>query len=285
MSQSNSNSKSAQNYGGPIWGATFTVVWVIAVGSLFSVLLGAFDQETPDIESMRTAAIDLIWPFVALALGVPIIVFIWFGGYQAISRLADMRKHLDRLGQYTNDFERMSETAAQLKGHMEGASESVAKASNSINSNFEDFETVISPKIDQFIATAKASLSQNITAIGTTESSAQSSDKLLVSFEMLHSLANDMFYEVLDHRNASPGRGRNQLVVARGGWDKSRLVSKLQEEQRFKQQTAADLSRVFELEAKTRRWGRETIATEEILELYNRLKVAWDEYQAAEPFE
>ncbi len=176
----------------------------------------------------------------------------------------------------------MNGIAAQLKGHMEGASESVAKASNSINSNFEDFETVISPKIDQFIASAKAKLADTQGSSDTVEYKVPTSEDETISFEMLHSLANDMFYEALDKRNESPGRGRNQLVVSRGGWDKTRLVSKLQEEQRFKQQTAKDLSRAFELEASTRRWGRETIAPDEISELFARLKVAWDEYQRSE---
>jgi len=267
---------------GPIWGAVFTVVWVICIGALFALLLGVFHDTNQAIAEIRTTAAGLIWPFVILALGVPIIVFVWFGGYEAILRLADLRRHLDKIGQYTNDFEHMNQTASTLKGHMDGASESVAKASNSINSNFEEFENVISPKIESFIKRLKG-------ALPTLEESASASMEVEfdnspkpANFDDLHSLANEIFYEALDNRNASPGRGRNQLVVSRGGWDKPRIIEKLREEDRLREGTAKDLSRVFQLETSTRRWGREKIEALEIQQLYIRLQQAWREYLTPE---
>lgn len=267
---------------GPVWGAVFTVVWVVCVGALFSALLGVFHDTNQAIVEIRTTAAGLIWPFVILALGVPVIVFVWFGGYEAISRLADLRRHLDKIGQYTNDFEHMNQTASTLKSHMDGASESVAKASNSINSNFEEFENVISPKIESLMKSLKGALEPGTESAPVFRELDVNSPSKSTTFDDLHSLANEVFYEALDNRNASPGRGRNQLVVSRGGWDKPRIIEKLREEDRLREGTAKDLARVFQLETSTRRWGREKIETSEIQELYARLQQAWREYLTLE---
>ena len=266
------------SYGGPVWGAIFTVVWVICVGSLFAILLGAFQVRDNNLQEMQMAATSLIWPFVALALGVPIIVFVWFGGYEAISRLADLRKHLDKIGEYTADFDRMGETAATLKSHMEGASESVAKASNSINSNFEEFETKISPKIDTLISGLKVQLP---TAANGDQPNRymQISKPVSSGFDELHTISNDIFYWILASRNAAPGKGRNQIVVSRGGWDKSAIVKKLQEEGRINEEIADALARVFELGVSSRRWGRDKVDSAEISALHSRLEKAWEEYR------
>ncbi|MBU1288117.1 MAG: hypothetical protein KJ871_10370 [Alphaproteobacteria bacterium] len=276
---------------GPAFGAIFTVVWVFAIGALFALLLGTFDPTGGGVSELRTAAAPLIWPFISLALGVPIIVFVWFGGYAAIIRLADLKNHLEHLGTYASDFDRMAETAKELNVNVSAASSAAAEASNQINSNFEKYENSIAPRIAQYFESVKGQASGTIPK----PAPALAGDATLhvrlatedmsdgeASFDEMHQLANDMFYEALSRRNDSPGRGRNQLVVARGGWNKAEIVRKLRDENRFEPDTAESLILAFEMEASSRRWGRENLDQNEILRLFRKLKDAWSAYQDAE---
>jgi hypothetical protein len=69
-------------------GSLFSIGWAALIGYGFIRLLSSFGANAAELLP------QLIWPAIVLALGVPLIVFVWFGGTSIVVGLARLREHL-----------------------------------------------------------------------------------------------------------------------------------------------------------------------------------------------
>lgn len=257
-----------QTLAGPLLGAIFTIVWVTIAAGAFGLLVGYFEDPQP--AEFRSSIDSLAWPFVAVSLGVPFLVFVWFGGYAALARLGELRSHLSKLGQYASDFEKLADTAKEVNENLSAASISVSEAANAINSNFDDYEKNISPQIEAYFDSVRHDV--------TREDAVEAEDGAMFAFvanveQLFIDLYNDadpIFYSYVRRRNENPGRGKRQLVVTRGGWNKADIVQQLVDEQWLNENQGRVLQDVFQAEFSSRRHGRHLLNLDNVQEMRRR---------------
>lgn len=232
-------------------GSIFSIAWVLLTGLYFLHLLTRFKADAALLS-------QLVWPAVVLALGVPLIVFVWFGGSSVVMGLAKLRKHLDKLDEYVSGFDEIEAKSSDIRQNMDSASSNVTSAANTFSANIERFEQDVRPLLEADIsrrrqpdAVAAARPEEDLRVI---EVKRRLGDILTA--------ANNRFYEALDRKNQKPGKGRRRIVVAPGGSDKYLIAAQLVQDGFLSPEVGETLVEIFTLDMNTRPTGRKTLTDE-----------------------
>ncbi|MFN7056230.1 hypothetical protein [Hyphomonas sp.] len=256
-----SEPRSAISALGATVGSLFTIGWVALVSFSFTTMLGGAQN---DIELFKA----MLWPFVVLGLGVPLIVFVWFGGVGIVSELARLRGQLSKLDQYIEGFRRMEETSVKIRDNLassttdiDTSASQITDASNALNAHAEQ----IKREAAQLVATLEKRTQLTTSSSASAGDAASKQDGIKERFSDILRAADEIFYARLAERNDSPGRGNRRLVVAPGGTNKSQLTGALLErldevEQKF-------LSKTYRLDMRSRMTGRSNITEDQLAEL------------------
>lgn len=242
-------------------GSLFTIIWVALVAYIFVTLL---DRAQNDVELLKT----MLWPSIVIGLGVPLIVFVWFGGVSIVSELARLRSHLSKLDRYVVAFQEMEETSKDITQNLSVASSmmdtsaaSITNASNALNANVEQIKSEIEPIVGR-IEKLGAARSDQLTASVERKSDL---DEIKDRFSDILKAADSIFYAKLAERNESPGRGNRRLVVAPGGTNKSSLTEELKD--RLTASEAEFLRTAYKLDMNSRLKGRANITEHDLKNL------------------
>jgi hypothetical protein len=247
---------------GALIGSFFTIVWFVAIACGFAFLLHQFDAD-------RAFVSTLVWPVIAAALGVPLIVFLWFGGISIVVGLARTREHLEKLGDYVQKFDDMEAKSQEISTKMNEASEPLTNAANSFSAASERFINEILPELE------KANRGHEETGKQASTAPADSEDQDLKrkkkKLGRLINRADTLFFGALAKRNEAPGKGNRRIVVPPGGTEKPRITKILESENHLEPERASVLKEIYDLDVRTRSTGRKTLEESKLDELDQRL--------------
>jgi len=254
-------SKTDMTVVGATIGSVFSIFWVAATGFFFLKLLERFSADASLLS-------QLIWPVVVLALGVPLIVFVWFGGSSVVIGLSKLRKQLDKLDEYVDGFNEIQTRSTEIKQNMESASSTVSNAANSFSENIERFQQDVKPLLEMDLA--KRGQPSSLTAPVVVEDEELTEVKR--RFGAIMSAANSYFYAALTRRNERPGKGNRRIVVAPGGADKFSIAEQLAQDGFLSPPIATLVKDIYYLDMSTRSTGRKTVKKDELSSLEDRIK-------------
>ncbi|AXE66003.1 hypothetical protein BBF93_18490 [Hyphomonas sp. CACIAM 19H1] len=242
-------------------GSLFTILWVALVAFIF---VGLLDRAQNDVELLKT----MLWPSIVVGLGVPLIVFVWFGGVSIVSELARLRGHLAQLDKYVSSFQDMEETSKDIAHNisvasstMDSSAASITNASNALNANVEQIKSEIEPIVTRFESIATGRSNQTANSVERTSQLDQIKDR----FSEILKAADAVFYAKLSERNESPGRGNRRLVVAPGGTNKGALTEELRD--KLTETEFSFLRTAYKLDMNSRLKGRSNITEEDLIKL------------------
>lgn len=265
------NTDKDRNFKHGFYGAIFTVFWVVLASTVFALLIG-YNGGQISIENQKVAQ-QLIWPFVVICLGVPVIILIWFGGISAIAQLRSIKKHLESLDQYVDTFDSMATKASEARAQLQESHDiatklqvSASEASNTITRNISEFEDDLKTWFEDRLSDSNATNNTTPTIIE------EHNATIPQRFKRIYTPAINRFYEILYARNERPGRGRRQLYLTQGGWNKLELLHQIREEfevddKDYKDEEFNFLREVFEMEQSSRFQKRTNISEEKLSRL------------------
>lgn len=242
-------------------GSVFSILWVLITGIYFLQLLTRFKADAALLS-------QLVWPAVVLALGVPLIVFVWFGGSSVVMGLAKLRKQLDKLDEYVDGFNEIQTRSTEIKQNMESASSTVSNAANSFSENIERFQQDVKPLLEMDLANRTQPSSSAAPLVVEDEELTEVKRRL----GHIMSAANAYFYAALTKRNERPGKGNRRIVVSPGGADKFSIAEQLAQDGFMPPPIAALVKDIYYLDMSTRSTGRKTVKKDELSSLEDRIK-------------
>lgn len=247
---------------GAFAGSAFTVAWVIAVAAMFYWLQSRF-------EISAQLLTDLIWPIIALSLGVPFIVFIWFGGFSIVVGMANLREHLEKLDNYVSSFDDMESRSAEIRSNMDSASLTVSSAANTFSANLDRFEQDVKPVLE------KLNSEQNSGAKDSPKEEQDDADLKQKKRRLGHliNLADAVLYQALNKRNERPGKGKRRIVVSPGGSDKASISQQLSGENWLDREVSTLMVDIYTMDMATRPTRRASLTDEDLSQLESRQSV------------
>lgn len=249
---------------GPTIGAVFSIFWASLILTITLWIVGAFSTDAELYKSASSRLSTLIWPSTVLAIGVPAVVAIWFGGAATLSSLRELRTHLTKLDMYAAQFSDLEESAGRVNLDIEKAKKEIGIAANSMSSGLDDFKKLNDDFKKNLMRLEDLEKIENVEH---KDEELSIEDKFYKAFYR----ANDIFYQVLQHRNERPGQGKRQLVVGQGGLNKDQLVQSLYEEDWLEDPIYDLLLRIFVMEKSTRWKGRANLKRESVEQLYSSI--------------
>lgn len=272
---------------GPAIGVAFSVVWFLLVAACLAWLVGFGGGEEVDRGRAVSIIRDLIWPLTVVGLGIPLIAFIWFGGFSAISRLRELRTHLVKLDDHIRRIDELEKQTKDLNSQLFAYQDLVSKISDEGSKLQEGLSSIelVSTKAAQSISEATTQVDRSVADLKrrieklegahSPESLSNGDDDLeenYSDFEEVYDLAEKIFYRFLNNYNENPGSGNHRLFVQRGGWGKADISLTLRTKGRMPIAIADALMRFYEIEGQTRRSGRENVDQAELQAIRNKLE-------------
>lgn len=160
------------------------LAWVVLCGAVFWYLYSSI------VESDPTASVPalqgMLWPFTVVTLGIPLLVFLAFGGLRAIRELVSLQSMITKL---PNDIESMREAVQVFKGVKDDiarARDDLVRARTDISLASSEISQNFATELEATATSNVETLSEPTTTAGRAASAPNADPPYVESFERMY---------------------------------------------------------------------------------------------------